>query len=71
MTTHHGGMGHTIKDRDLNSHVEDTGGIDIRPNNDNKSTNSLDTTIAFGGSEADCHIGDLLPNSLGNLSILT
>ena len=30
------------------SHVEDTGNID-----DNESTNSLETTIAFRGSEAD------------------
>ena len=44
--------------------------MDIGPNNDNESTNSLDTMIAFGGSEADGHLGDLLPNSKANLGIL-
>ena len=48
MTTHHGGAGHTHKDRDLDSHIEDARGIDIGPDNDSASTNSLDTTIAFG-----------------------
>ena len=28
MTTHHGGVGHAGEDRDLYSHVEDTGNID-------------------------------------------
>ena len=42
MTTHHGGAGHAGKDRDLNSHIEDTGNID-----DNESTNSSETTIVF------------------------
>ena len=40
MTTCYGGTGHTGKDRELNSHVEDTAGIDIGPDNDNASTNS-------------------------------
>ena len=40
MTSHHRGTGHTGKDRDLNSHVEDTRGKDIGPDNDNESTNS-------------------------------
>ena len=70
MTTYHGGTGGTGKDRDLNSHIEDTGGIDIGPSNDNESTNSLDTMFAFGVSEADGHFGDLLPNSQANLTIL-
>ena len=71
MTTHHRETGHTGKDRDLDSHVEDTGGIDIGPYNDHESTNSLDTTIDFGGSEADGHLGNVLPNSQANLSVLT
>ena len=40
MTTHHGGAEHA--GRDLNSYVEDAGNID-----DNESTNSSETTIAF------------------------
>ena len=71
MTTHHGGTGHTGKDKDLNSHVENTRGIDIGPDNDNESTNSSDTTPAFGGSEADDHLSDLLPSSQANLTTLT
>ena len=71
MTTHHRGAGCISKDRDLDSHIEDTGGIDIDSDNDNESTNSLDSTIAFGGSEADGHLGNLLPNCQANLCILT
>ena len=70
MTAHHGGTGHTGKERDLNSQLEDTGGMDIGPHNDNESTNSLDTTVAFGGSEVDGCLSDLLPNSQANLGIL-
>ena len=69
VTTHHEGTGHTDKDRELNSHIEDTGGIDIGPNNDNESTNSSDSTIAFGGSEANgC---DLLHSSQVKVTVLT
>ena len=53
MTTHHGGTRHTGRDRDLNSHIEDTGGMDIGPDNDTESTNSLHTMIAFRGSKVD------------------
>ena len=60
MTTCHRGTGHTGKDRDLNSHIEDTGGIDIGPNNDNESTNNSDTMIAFGGLEVDGCLRNLL-----------
>ena len=49
MTTCHGGAGHAHKDIDLNLHVEDARNIDMGPENDNEG--SLDTTIAFGGSE--------------------
>ena len=55
MTTCHGGAGHTGIDKDLNSHREDAEGIEIGPDNDNKSTSISDTTIAFGRSEADGH----------------
>ena len=71
MTTHHGGTGHTDEDRDLNSHVEDTRGIDICANNDNESTNSLDTMLTFGGSEVDGHLSDLLSSSQVNFTIHT
>ena len=71
MTTCHRGTECTGKVRDLDSHIEDTGGIDIGPNNDNECTNSLDTTLAIGGSEADGHLGTLLPSSQANLTILT
>ena len=54
---------------DLDSYVEDTGGIDIGPVNGNESTNSSDTMLAFGGLEADGHLGDLLPSSQANLSV--
>ena len=74
MTTHHGGTGHKGKDGDLDSHIDittkgDIGGIDLGPNNDNESTNSLDTTLAFGGSEADGHLGNLLPSSQANFTM--
>ena len=42
MTTHHRGVGHRGKDRDLNSYVEDTGNID-----DNESMNGSETLMAF------------------------
>ena len=70
MTTCHGGTGCTGKDRELSSHVEGTRGIDIGPKNDNESTNSSDTTIAFGGLEADGHLDNLLHSSQANLTVL-
>ena len=63
VTTCHGGAGHAGEDRDSNSHVEDTRNID-----DNESTNSSETIIAFEGSDG--HLSDLLPNSQGDLKIL-
>ena len=76
MATHHGGTGHTDEDRDINSSIdittkEETGGIDIGPDNDNESTNSLDTMFAFRGSEVDGHLSDLLPSSQAKLTIHT
>ena len=71
MTSHHGGTGYTSKDRELDSHVKDTKGIDIGPNNNNESMNSSDTTIALGGSEADVHLGNLLHSSQANLTVPT
>ena len=63
--------GHTGKDRNLNSYVEDTIGMDIGPDNENGSTNSLDTMIVFRGSEAEGHFSDLLSKGQANLYILT
>ena len=71
MTTHDTGAGHTGKGRDPDLQIEDTRDRDIGPSNDNKSTNSLDTMIAFGRSKADASTSNLLPNSHANLSILT
>ena len=65
MTTHHRGTRHVGKDRDLSSHVEDTRNID-----DNVSTNSSETMIAFRGSETDGHLGEPLPNSQVDLILL-
>ena len=65
MTTCHGGAGHAGEDRNLNSHIEDTANID-----NNESTNSPETTIAFGGSGTDGHLGEPLPNSQVDLNIL-
>ena len=66
MTTCHGAVGHAGKDRDLNSHIEDTRNID-----DNESTNSSETMIAFRGSEADDCRGDLSPNRQADMHMLT
>ena len=54
MSTPHGGAGCPI-DRDINLHIEDTEGINTGPGSNNESISGSDTTIAFGGSEADGH----------------
>ena len=66
MTTHYGGMGCAVEDRILNSHREDTGNID-----ENESTNSSESTIAFGGSEAGGCLSDLLSSGQADLKIFT
>ena len=71
MTTHHRDTGHTCEDRDLDFHVEDIGGIDIGPNNDNDSTNSSGTTIAFGELEEDGHCSNILHSNQANVTIHT
>ena len=70
MTTHHGRSRHTSKDREVDSHIEDTGGIDVGPSNDNGSTNSSDTTVAFGESDADEHLSNFLHSSQANITTL-
>ena len=54
MATHHRGAGHPIG-RDIDLHVEDMEGINTGLDNVNESTSGSDTTVAFGGSEADSH----------------
>ena len=71
MTTCHEGTGHTGKGRGVDFHIEDTGGIDIGPDNDNGSTNSSDIMIACGGFDMDGHLSDLPHSSQANLTILT
>ena len=45
--------------------------MDIGPDNDNDSTDSLNTPVAFGGLEADGCLSNLLPNGQADLNILT
>ena len=69
MATNHGGEGCPV-DRDSNPHIEDIEGINTGPDNDNGSTSSSDTTIAFGGSEADGHPSKLIPSNQAKLTAL-
>ena len=62
MATCNGSAGYPV-DRDINLHIEDTEGINTGPDNDNESTSGLDTTVAFGGSEAGGHPSKLLPSN--------
>ena len=66
--THHRGAGHPI-DRDLNLHVEDAEAMGI--GNDNESISGLDTTVAFGGLEAEDNPTELLPSNQAKLTALT
>ena len=70
MTNCHGGA-ECPEDRELNSYIEGARGIDIGPDNDNESEHSSDTTVAFGGAEANGHLSDPLPNSQADLKLLT
>ena len=62
MATHHGGAGCPI-DRDINLHIEDMEGINTGPDNNNEGTSGSDTTVAFGGSEADGHPNEHIPSN--------
>ena len=62
MATHHRGAGHPIN-RYIDLHIEDTECINTGPDNDNESTSGSDTTIAFGGSEADGHPDELIASN--------
>ena len=69
MATCHKGTGHPI-DRGINLYIEDREGINTGPNNDNESTSGSDTTIAFGGSEADGHPNELITSNQDKLTAL-
>ena len=69
MATHHGSTGCPVE-RDTDSHIEDIQGIDIEPDNDNESTSSSDTTVAFGGSEADGCPSKHIPSNQAKLTAL-
>ena len=69
MATYHRGAGCPL-DRDINLHIEDTEGINTGPDNDNESISGSDTTIAFGGSEADGHPSKLIPSNQTMLTAL-
>ena len=58
-------MGHTGKDRDFHSNIEDTANID------NECRNGSETMLALRGSEVDSYLSDLLPNREADLNILT
>ena len=71
MTTPNREAGHMGEDRELNSHIEDAGGIDIGLNNGSDSTHSPDTMLTFRGVEADGCLSNLMPNTQADLNILT
>ena len=62
MATNHGGAGCPV-DRNIDLQIEDMEGINIGQDKDNESTSGLETTIAFGGSEADSHPSELIPKN--------
>ena len=70
MATHHTGTGCPI-DRDIYIHIEDTEGVNTGLDNNNECTSSLDTTVAFGGSNTDGHPDELIPSNQAKLTALT
>ena len=56
--------------RDINLYIDDTEGINTRPDNDNESTSCSDTTIALGASETDGHPDELIPSNQARLTAL-
>ena len=69
MATHDRGAGCPV-DIEIDPHIVDTEGINTGPDNDNESTSGSDTTIAFGGSEADGHPSKLIPSNQAKLTAL-
>ena len=61
MVIHHGDT-RCLVDRDIDFHMEDMEGINTGPDSNNESTSGSDTTIDFGGSEADGHPSNIIPN---------
>ena len=71
MVTCHRGTGCPV-DRDINLHIEVKEGINTGPgNNNNESTSGSDTTIAFGGSEAEGFPSKFIPCNQAKLTALT
>ena len=62
MATCHGGARCPI-DRDIDLQIEDVECINTGPDKD-EGTCGSDTTIAFGGSEADGHLNELIPSNV-------
>ena len=56
--------------RYVNIHIEDVEDIDTGPDSDNESTSGSDTTIVFGGSEADGHSRKCIPSNQAKLTAL-
>ena len=69
MDNDHTGAGCSVG-RDINLHIEDTEGINTGPDNDNESASGSDTTIAFGGSEADGYPSELIHSNQAKLTAL-
>ena len=69
MATCHRGTWQPV-DRDINLHIGDMEGKNTKPDNSNESTNGSDTTIAFGGSEADDHSSKLITSNQAKLTSL-
>ena len=60
----------TSSRQSVNLHIEDTEVINTGPNNNNESTSGSDTTVAFGGSEADGCPSKLIPSNQAKLTAL-
>ena len=70
MATHHRDGGCPV-DRDINLHIDNMDGINTGPDKDNESTSGSDTTIAFGGSEADGYLSELISSNQAKLTACT
>ena len=69
MDTHHRHAGCPVY-IDIDLHIEVIGSINTGPDNDNESTSGSDSTIAFGGSEADSHPSELILSNQAKLTAL-
>ena len=57
-------------DSDIDLHIEEAEGINTGLVIDNESNSSLDTTVAFGGPEAEGHPNELIPSNQAKLTAL-